>query len=208
MFDIRSAYLFPKQVIVSDDLDYAQYRQQLIEYCYQEREKDPRGQHYSNVGGWQSDAFHVQKDPEFQFFQRRLIENVNECLTDHFMIDENIQITLLRLWINISGHHHYNVAHSHPMTMYSGVFYVKSADTLDAAAEFGDISFYQEAQAAMETVCRLPEYKKKTNIIDKVSFSPLEGRLLLFPATLMHGVSMNLTDSDRISISFDLIFDR
>lgn len=207
MFDIHSEYLFPKQVIVSDDLDYVQYRDQLIEYCYQERERNPQGMAYSNVGGWQSDAFHIQKDPEFQFFQKRLIANVDECLTNHFMIAENVQITLLRLWINISGRYDYNIVHSHPMTVYSGVFYVKSADTLNEAAEFGNITFHQGAHDALETQFRLPEFQQERNIQSKVSFSPLEGRLLLFPATLRHGVNMNGRDSDRISISFDLIFD-
>ena len=37
------------------------------------------------------------------------------------------------------------------------------------------------------------------------SYPPQEGRLILFPAWLSHGVRENETDEDRISISFNLV---
>ena len=41
-----------------------------------------------------------------------------------------------------------------------------------------------------------------------MSYPPKEGRLVLFPSWVSHGVRENHTDEDRISISFNLIPNR
>lgn len=201
MFEIQSEFLFPKQVIISDDTEYSEYRSQLIEYCYEQMSKDRDGMHYTNVNGWQSDPLFMMKDPKLNFFLERLIKNVNQCLVNHYMIRDNVDTNVPRMWINISNKYSYNVVHTHPFSHYTGVFYVKTAE------KCGDISLYQNsATEYQETLFRRQEIRKDKKICPSIVYEPIEGRLLLFPSTLSHGVDMNRSDSDRISISFDIVF--
>lgn len=199
MFKVQSEFLFPKQLIISDDEDYPEYRNSLVEYCYEQLSKNRNGVEYSNIGGWQSDPFSLLNDDNFNFFNQRLFNNIKYCLENEFMlVKSNIQIP--RMWINISGKHHYNIIHTHPFSHYSGVFYVKSHENC------GEITFYRPAMESQECYFRHYEIKESKNILHNKTYFPKEGRLLLFPSTLEHGVEMNRSDSDRISISFDLVF--
>ena len=46
-------------------------------------------------------------------------------------------------------------------------------------------------------------FRKHLTIIKSLSFDPLEGHMLIFPSNLKHGVEMNQSDEDRISIAFN-----
>jgi uncharacterized protein (TIGR02466 family) len=39
---------------------------------------------------------------------------------------------------------------------------------------------------------------------DKVTYKPTAGRMLLFPSWLDHGVEPNLSDEERVCLSFNL----
>lgn len=43
---------------------------------------------------------------------------------------------------------------------------------------------------------------------ETVRYDPVEGRLLLFPSWVWHSISENLTDNERISFAFNIIFNR
>jgi len=202
MFEISSKFIFPKQVIVSDDKQYPKYRSQLIEFCYEQLSKDREGQHYTNVGGWQSHPHNLLWDEKFNIFKERLWENINECLNHQFMIQDNVYIDMPRLWINISGQNHYNVSHTHPMSHLTGVFYIKCLENC------GNIEFISSSNAndIQELSYRKNKIKDDNLMYESMSFSPVEGRLLLFPSSLIHLVCLNKSNSDRMSISFDLVF--
>lgn len=200
MFDIKSEFLFPKQVIISDDTQYHQYKNELVEYCYEQYNKNPEGLKYTNIGGWQSDPFFMMYDKDLEFFNLRLKENVSTCLLDHFKIRDDVSIQVPRMWINISGNNHYNKVHTHPFSHYSGVFYVQTPNNC------GNIGFYQDGTVYQETLFRLQEFRERKKILSHLDYTPVEGRLLLFPSTLPHDVAMNVSDCDRISISFDIVF--
>ena len=42
----------------------------------------------------------------------------------------------------------------------------------------------------------------------RIAMRPEEGTILLFPGWLRHGVTMNETEDDRVSISFNIVFDK
>lgn len=199
MFKVQSEFLFPKQVIISDDEEYPEYRNSLVEYCYEQLSKNRNGVEYSNIGGWQSDPFSLLYDNNFNFFKERLFDNIKYCLENEFMLIKS-HIEIPRIWINISGKNHYNIIHTHPFSHFSGVFYVKSTENC------GEIAFHISAMESQECFFRHPEIKKSKNILPNKTYFPKEGRMLLFPSLLSHGVNMNQSDSDRISISFDLVF--
>ena len=46
-----------------------------------------------------------------------------------------------------------------------------------------------------------------SNFYSSYSIKPLEGNIILFPSFLMHEISDNNNDKDRISISFNIMID-
>lgn len=202
MFNIESQFLFPKQLIISDDSNYPQYRNQLIECCYEQMSNDKVGAQYTNRGGWQSNAHSMMNDSKFSFFIEILSQNIGECLKQEYQIIQNTTIDIPRIWINISGHNHYNTTHTHPMSHYTGVFYVKCPENC------GNIIFNNgyNANDYQECLYRENEVMENNKIYPSCSYTPVEGRLILFPSCVPHLVEMNQSDSDRISISFDLLF--
>lgn len=206
MFDIHSEFYFPKQFIISDDMYYYTYKDQLVEFCYEQEYLNPEGMHYSNIGGWQSDVnvFNSPEEYKYKFFKQRLYQNVRECFNDHFMIKDTYVPYIDRMWINISKYNDYNTEHTHPMAHFTGIFYVKCAE------DCGDlcVNGYSNANDSQELLYRKPEIMHEYHMYPVTYFTPKEGRLLLFPTSLAHSVRMNKSNSDRISIAFDIVFKR
>jgi uncharacterized protein (TIGR02466 family) len=106
------------------------------------------------------------------------------------------------MWVNISKLNDYNTNHTHPMSHFTGIFYVKCDD------DSGNlhVSGYRHANDSQELNFRKSEIIHNHGMYQFVNFTPKEGRLLLFPACLSHSVYMNKSNCDRISIAFDILF--
>ena len=88
--------------------------------------------------------------------------------------------------------------HKHPGSTISGVYFIRSNNA-------GPIQF-KNPNPYME----FTQWNHHSSIDKFVYFNikPSKGMLLLFPSWLKHGISKNETDETRISISFNLYFDR
>lgn len=98
-------------------------------------------------------------------------------------------------WLSKFEKGHYAHIHHHGVTDISGVYYYKTN------GKDGNLFFETPNQFLDSTLC----YEKYG---DRWVHYPKEGKLVLFPGWLKHGVSTNDTDDDRISLSFNIIFDR
>ena len=204
MFDVHSEFLFPRQVIISKDLEYEHYKEDLINYCLNKKIEDPEGQQFTNVHSWQSDL--ILYDKNFpKIFKERIKQNVSYCLENELkIIDTNIKIH--RMWIQISQKNSFNLSHNHPFSHYSGVFYVKTTNS-DKCGNlifhpFSDSNHYQPLLFVHDEVL------EKNNMTLSKSYIPSEGTLFLFPSGLRHSVSLNETNFDRISIVFDILLQK
>ena len=90
--------------------------------------------------------------------------------------------------------------HSHPNNFLSGVYYVQS----DAKANV--IRFYDPRPQA--EVMMPPRTQRNVYNANLIELETKPGRLVLFPAWLKHDVPTNLSDRERISVSFDMMFPR
>jgi len=94
-------------------------------------------------------------------------------------------------WFNFSNKGNFQFDHNHGTEKLSGVYYYQTTG-LD-----GDIKF------------TTPNIAEKLGMgisrdVQSVSFTPLVGRMLIFPAYLEHRVEPNTTDHERISITFNI----
>lgn len=99
----------------------------------------------------------------------------------------------VRSWFTKFERSHYAHVHNHGFTDISGVYYYKTS------GDDGDILFNSPNPFLDTSKCFF-------NIQPSWTHKPVEGKILLFPGWLRHGVATNETDNTRISISFNIYF--
>jgi uncharacterized protein (TIGR02466 family) len=139
----------------------------------------------SNFGGYQTHD-NLHKIPVFREFVTSLEKigaNIFSEYTDNKI--QNMQIT--ELWGNINNHGDFNGAHVHGGVL-SGVFYIKTP------INCGKLIFKNPAVRSDAHLIRMKDYP----IIPE----PLA--CIIFPSWLEHYVEPNMSDEERISLSFNL----
>ena len=166
------------------------------------KDKD-KGVERSNVLGWHSkDDMHIRN--HFNFFTDEINNIQNKIhLTEEYA--NNTELRVENMWANINHKYSYNRFHTHPGSLWSGVYYVQSPPNC------GSILFKLVDRDLYGT----PTYEKdnidrQTHQWQTIEHKPIEGRVILFPSWLGHEVQQNLTDvegenGNRISISFNTI---
>ncbi len=101
-------------------------------------------------------------------------------------------------WVNVNPTGGVNTPHTHPNNYLSGVYYVQVSDNEDSIF-FGD----PRPQA---TVVSPPVSEENIYTGNEVVVDAREGRLVMFPAWLSHGVPANRSARDRISVAFNVMF--
>ena len=106
----------------------------IEKYCLDYRDKD-EGRQVSNVGGYQSNDVSIIP----------LAKEINKHLnvfSEAYGIGNELVIG--NMWININGFKDYNKPHSHPNSLFSGVYYVKTPD------KCGNITFENPSYDVMQ----------------------------------------------------------
>lgn len=101
-------------------------------------------------------------------------------------------------WATVLAKGAMHKAHTHPNNFLSGVYYVRTAPGADT------INFHDPRHQA--SVIRPPVVELTADNTDQVVVRVTNGTLLLFPAYLEHSVDANMSDAERISISFNIMF--
>jgi uncharacterized protein (TIGR02466 family) len=97
-------------------------------------------------------------------------------------------------WFTKTQKNDYAAIHSHLSADISGCYYVATT------GEDGDFFFTSPTQ----TLENSPHFSHLANRFDE---KPEVGKLMLFPGFMSHGIKTNMTDSTRISISFNIHFE-
>ena len=189
----RIGNLFPVSIHQIDVDGFDKVKNELIKYAYNLQKQDPVGRHISNRGGWQSPIFKVNDRSDV------LHSFLMKCFTKFPTIKESVKIDI-ESWVNINKPNSYNRKHHHPTCDLAGVLWIKSPK------DCGNIVFENPHEFQMFTLIEsyTEEFKKDNNYYHSWFFSPIEGRLLIFPSHLVHSVDENKSNEDRISVSFNI----
>ena len=196
MSDYKVYKLFPTPVFHYKLENYEEINKELKKYILDLKKKDKTGQLKSNKGGWHSPFFDLKNEIPMKFFNK--IKNFLEKIIKNEMgweyIPNNVRITSMWSIINKKGD--FNIQHNHPNAYFSAAYYVK------CPVNSGNINFHEGNEAKL---IRHPNIKKFTEMSAmKTSLEPKEGDLFVFPAYFYHDVGENLSNEDRIVISFNL----
>ena len=184
--------LFPISIHQIDIKDFDGVKENLINYINNLKNSDPTGVKKSNYGGWQSSLFDLDDENILQEFLSKCLSNFS-ALQQFCSVDGNY-------WVNINPPNSLNVKHNHPQTDLAGVLWIKCPNNS------GNILF--ENPFIFEDFNSIDAYTDKFKYVNKqyhsFDFQPVEGRILIFPAHLLHEVGENKSNQDRISVSFNL----
>jgi uncharacterized protein (TIGR02466 family) len=121
----------------------------------------------------------------------------NEFLKEHNISQDRGEFEIMNSWINFSDKGDFQYEHSHETPKYSDTeCYLSGAYFYKTNGHDGDLSFVS------------PNILNRTELDiftkSQAVHKPIVGKLLLFPSWLCHRVGLNTTDSQRISISFNV----
>ena len=202
---IKPGFLFPTQFWTAE---LNENIEQLQNEAYFIRNSDKDGVRKSNSGfnGYHSkDINDLNNLPAINQLVKQIINAVNSI----HQISRKGELQLTNFWINISGKGSSNTPHTHSGLTYSGVFFIKVPKEMKG----GRFLFYRNFNEAdfISTAYMghfREDYQKQGYDYPINTISPKENMLIVFPAWVPHAVEINLSDDERISLSFNFKLNR
>lgn len=134
--------------------------------------------------------------PEFSELKLRIQESVDEYINEVLRLDQH-EFYITQSWVNfnpIGSSHH---IHHHSNSLYSGVYYIKSSGS--CIKFHSDDDFHMSGKfLSLDT----SDYNLWNSRIWSVPVD--DNSVVLFPSSTTHSVDENTTDTDRISLSFNI----
>ena len=150
--------------------------------------------------GFQSVIYNPKDFKETNQFIHLQINNINNFLQQYSII-KNYDWNVKGIWFNINPKYSFNNLHTHSDCDFSAVYY------LQVPKNSGSIVFENPNSVMLNH--KFFQYPFNYNEINSNSYKvePQEDMLILFPSYLPHRVQQNLSDKDRICLSFNFSVD-
>jgi hypothetical protein len=174
-----------------NNLNYYNFFINLLNKCLDKNE----GRVLSNKGGFQSNDFSSDNIDDKNIIDDIFI-NPSFNFLKSFKIKKEFKLSNCYFWINKNYKNSYNERHTHGNDVISGVYY------LEVPTNSGNIIF--------ENGDNLKFNSNYTSIFDDSNFKkfytiiPKKFDLILFFGETIHRVESNLSNEDRISVSFNI----
>jgi len=137
----------------------------------------------------------------FKNIKDRILEGLREYTKNILCFADHIEFYLIQSWLNLSPPGTYHHRHIHPNSFLSGVYYID----VDEEASITFVSSNPDRRhGSVSFDIPLREY----NIWNSLAwhYKVQTNQIIYFPSTLEHEVSINQSDKDRISLSFNIFF--
>lgn len=196
--------LFATPVAIHDLPEAAELNAGLRQAIADRQKSHPSAQH-SNLGGWQSSW---DMDRWGGVAAIRLIaigrNAANRLTTDR--AGNPVALTWrANMWANVNRSGHGNEFHAHPGSFWSGVYYVDDGGIAANPALGGELEFMDPRGPGPAMYAPQLAYGSiGLSVGANETVRPKAGRLVMFPAWLLHQVRPYLGDAERISIAFNL----
>lgn len=128
---------------------------------------------------------------DFRYFLEFLDKHLQSYLFRHGVVGEQ-EFIVNESWMTLTQHKDYAHIHNHGMSNISGCYYIQTN------GNDGDFTI-PCTQKPLEMQAKI-----FPNLAKRLTIPPKVGRLILFPGWMDHGIKTNTTESDRVSISFNI----
>ena len=186
---------FPTPIWTSIIPNYEEVNERMYNYIISLQKNNPNGITKSNLLGWHSEDFDLEKDDP-RYFINSISSSINYSLNDMGWDLKQQETKITSMWSIINKKSASNARHIHSNNYLSSAYYVR------APKNCGSIVFHDPRSV---TTFRYPKIAKPNNLNTNVfSIEPKEGLLVLFPSYLYHSVDLNRSGEERIVISFNI----
>lgn len=151
-----------------------------------------------NTGNTTSIDSYILNKPELEFLKQFMEASLIEYAKEFLNSSNDFSLRITQSWANYTQNNQYHHKHSHPNSVLSGVFYVKTDPTKDR------IMFYNPKPRSFFQL-QVDNY----NIYNSTSWwlEALPNRLMIFPSELEHSVEpLRDYQEERISLSFNTFY--
>jgi uncharacterized protein (TIGR02466 family) len=177
------------------------FNRDLISAAYEWRQDESNIVKKSNRGGWHSPS-------TVQINNREVFKQLTKIVTTALFaatkkinpnFDSSKQVLVIEGWVNINGEGDSNAPHTHPSWTWSACYYASMPP--QKTPEAGRIYFLATDGRQMWD----PSLKSALGPVFHEQFGlfPSPGSLIIFPSFLIHYVSANDSESDRITVAFN-----
>jgi len=197
MKDYKIYKLFPTPIFHLEVENFKKLNIELENYILDLKKKNENGQKKSNQGGWHSPFFDQKNDGTPKKFTDIAQGFLKKIFIDEMGWEYNpdkVKITVMWSIVNKKGS--FNIQHNHPNAYLSAVYYVNVPENS------GNIKFFDPREQKNIRYPKIKNYTDASAVIAEIT--PKEGDLLIFPAYLYHSVDENLSELDRIIVSFNV----
>jgi len=183
--------IFPARLLKGHAPMLDAYKEDLVDYLYDFSSKNESSS-ASNMGGWQSNSF-MYREQSFKPFRDLMWNTLEPYLLQitqqiEDLGDNRPNLELYNVWFNINATDTFNMMHTHPHSIYSGVMWIKAPE------DCGNLVLVDPSKHNVFGI-----------VPTEYEFEPVEGNVIVFPSHLPHYVKPNNSDEDRISVSFNIV---
>lgn len=198
------ANLFSTPVVTLDVADSGTLNSEL-RATIEQREKTHPGTQHSNLGGWQSDWDMDRWGGAAAIKLLAIGRNTANRITTNRQ-GQAVTITWrANMWANVNRTGHANEFHSHPGSFWSGVYYVADGGSDADPSLGGELEFMDPRGPGPAMYApHLAFGSAGLSVGANETIRPKAGRLVMFPAWLLHQVRPYTGKAERISIAFNL----
>lgn len=150
---------------------------------------------------YQDQSFFSSERPAVRWLQDQINQTATAFLR-HVGIDRSLS-WMLFAWYNINRYGDHHAPHTHPRAYLSGTYYVQvppAPSVDDPNARPGCISFYDPRTGADMLTVGTESDARAAHVVQ-----PSAGTLLMWRSPVQHYVHPNLSQQNRMTISFNLI---
>ena len=163
------------------------------------RERTTKSAQKSNIGGWQSDVDFLSWGGDAVATLGRYMSSAVEAATRQLpLVTPGLQIGFeLVAWAAVSRKGDYNASHVHPLSTWSGVYYVDPGD--EPSSGFGGALEFEHPVQSM-VMNFFPGLLPSTLCV-----RPKAGLIVLFPSSLVHNVRVYQGERPRVCVPFNAL---
>ena len=186
---------FPTPVWTFHLENYKILNEELYSFIKNIQMRDQKGIQKSNNKSWHSKDFDLQ-EAEPKKFINQISSYIEKIMIDMNWRMGNQNVKISNMWTIVNTGGSSNSKHQHGNSTISGAYYVRAPENC------GDILFYDPRPAP---VFYYPNANSFNMLNAQVhGITPKEGGLILFPSYVDHSVNENLSNEERIVISFNI----
>ena len=138
-------------------------------------------------------AVNLNEVKEFENLNNFIFNSIEEYCDNLKLNTNNIDKNPKGAWFNIHKKYDYTEFHTHTNTFLTAVFYLKCSEN----------SSKLWLNSPVKSEMELDKIEENNLNSNTVYFNPKPGMLLIFRSNIEHCVEQNLTDEDRISLSYN-----